>query len=978
MNRSIWSKYVAIVVLMSCGKSSNSRLDTLENFAAEKKVVTNQCFGDPNRSPTTVAISAAQRIVNLRSDLTTPVMQRGLQTLSAVPDAALKFFMRRRGAIIVTDEVAELCSTATMKFEPDQLASCINYFAPTPQNKEILHLVISSNFNELSHGLVRAVGAALVQVLPGANPATRSGIGAFQQALTVAFLRDVSESKIFTFAGIEMLLGTPPANAKDVLLAPRSPEEILSAFDFGAKNQNERLAYRARFMDYVFSEAFDSFYCNAFGTFDEAKAKSVASGQSDLSELNEMTNSRLRMKALFPKTFEAFNSNIVRVLWMAENDEQLMRSPIQPTSVGLSLAGGPGGQSNQRSRYYRGDSESSSPWSAAAGAFFSSIYGNTVKPAVTTYQGYSQRVGTAVQNSYDSGSGFAGAVAQGVAGGAANTYKEEVYNPIAEKADKRFQGQLDGGASVNQAFYNTIGLAAGDQVGATKIAEGIGGADTEQVRVLSTGERVLKVAEGGVEAFGAVSTVSGFLPSQRALAVAKSTSTGIANRAASLEFKSVNEANEALALNQLKKSNAPAEYISKVTNAAPGRESRLTSYAAAMADDAAPSTIKKGQTVWRVVEGDIKDAADPKIFKAWASDVPPDPRLMANLQSRKQISGSLGLPDNSGNFTLVKMTAVEDIPTIKSTIAPFKTNAGTIAPGGASQQFILKEPTTISSALKVESFGDDAVKAAQQQVNSTLTRQTVTSAASGTVIENALTEPSFDSSSSDLNLVESDINEDHSAEFLQINDTVSEKDESIPDNEPKGGDASEASKENADGSPLATVTSIKGAVIYGGAPLFAGQEILHRDLLKVGMDGEVTLKLVAEDAVVTGRSGTWMKLGSAPAQVAHNVLRGETRWNRSEGSASKLPIKVSTNRESYTGIGTDFAVTSMPDLQETQVVVFSGSVDAKARSGTAHKIQPKQWGGAGGRFTNKEFRGPVKLSDATLKRLQDPRMRSGQ
>jgi hypothetical protein len=966
MNVSLWTKLTILVVFLSCGKTPTSQLGSLENFAAGKRVLQNQCFGDPTRRPSELAIAGAQRIVNLRSDLTTPVLQRSLATLHAVPDAALNFFLRRRGSIIATDDVAGLCSSANLTFEPGQLASCVNYFAPSAQNKEILHLIISSNFSELSHGLVRALGSAITQVLPGANPATRDGMGAFQEELALAFLRDVAESKVFAFDGIEMFLGEVSANVKTQLFAKRPSRELLELFDFGAKKPGERPTLRTRFLDFVFSEAFDSFYCNAFGTFDDSKAKAVAAGQASLSELEDLTNTRLRMKTLFPRTFETFRSGITRVLWMADNDEMLMRSGNQAAAGGFALAGPQGGQ---RLRYYRGDADTGNTFTAAAGAFFYSIYSNTAQPAVNGYQRYSSRVSTAVQSAYDEGSGFSGAVAKGVTSGVKNSYKEEVYDPIAQRTEKRFQGQLDSGASINQAYYNTLGLAVGDQVGATKIAEGIGGADTEQVRELSTGERVMKGIEGGVDAFGAVTTVSGFLPSQRALIAARSTSTGIASRAGQLEYKAVNEANETLILNQLKNSNAPQDYISKISTTVPGRESRLTTYAAAMADDVAPSTIKKGQTVWRVVEGEVKDASDPRIFKAWASDVPPDPRLMASQQTRQQISGNLGLPDNSGNFTLVKMTAVEDVPTLSSTIAPFKTNAGTIASGGAPQQFILKEPSTIQGAFRVEAIGDNAVQQAQAQLNQQITKQTAVGAVAGSEVR-ADDAAIASAAGSGLNLTDTNFDEQQRLELESLNETTKEIDESVKLDEISDSQNADTQKVSDSDEPIATVTQVNGPVFYGSVPLFAGQRIYRRDLLKVGANGNVRMKLIAEEAEVLGKDGAWIALGSAKIQAAHKVLRGQVRWRRAKDAQSALPIRVLTAQEAYTGVGTDFIVTASPDLKETEVVVFEGTVDAKSRNGGGHKLATGQWGGAGGRFTGKDFKGPMQLSAPTLKRLQ--------
>jgi hypothetical protein len=379
-------------VVSSCKPpKSDSSLKTLDNFAAGRRVKTNVCSGDPAVSKDTgldLVLTALKGRISWETKGDKNAMeQAALKAFAAVPADVQGLFLGLGGRIIITDKANSICTDSERqmtdvikdqlkKEELKALSEDLNsvtacyLFAPpsiykeeTGVNGQLVAVVLSANVSEIQHSLVRSIGYMVSHVfsklvvteddgqvawMSADNPSAE----ALKQQVADGFLKDVSNSSFASrFAKYQK--------------------------DGQASNSEKRW-----FNNFVFAEAFDSFYCNVHSNDDKNTLKTmIASFPSTYSAFSghQINGSVVNKKSdAFGTTSERmislgaisdppqipFSEKLVLVDWMKEtidgvkNKGSESKEPVSNSAfalveepdeadgdTGLSLAGGRGNSS---------------------------------------------------------------------------------------------------------------------------------------------------------------------------------------------------------------------------------------------------------------------------------------------------------------------------------------------------------------------------------------------------------------------------------------------------------------------------------------------------------------------------------------------------------------------------------------------------------------------------------------------------------
>jgi hypothetical protein len=726
-----------LYMAQNCGQQQVSSVQSLDNFAAGSQVFLNQCSAPvANRTRKTVAAAMA-KVVVLAPENKHPMTVATHDALTAVPDQLLIWAMRHQGTVLVSRDTAELCTAALAQpenggaprsFPPGSLSACFVYFPATAKTREILNFNVANDAREIQHGLLKTFGSAVAQLAPEVEPGIYPALLAFEKNLARAFVADLvaSNQKAFDIAALAPFLGRfDRAAVAAAAAAGQDPLDLFSYDQAQATKQYPGYAFnKKRFLDFVFAEAFDSYYCNNWGEFNEGKAQAIAAGNQPLADAKDLANTRRRMATFFPKSHGVFAAGIDTILGSLSNPDRLAGAGKQ----GFGLLGGGRGAPPSRTVKYE------NPYWAGTQAFFGSIWSNTGGAAANAYGRYTERVTQSVDNYYNSGgTNIAGAVAQGVGGGVVSTYEEEVAAPIREQTQQRFDVQMQGGASINEAAVNSVLLAVGDQTGATPFLEGTYGVDTTEARMLSGTERVVRVGQGGLQLLDTATGVGGLVSSTRAgsrLASAAGREAAAAERAAASSFdvgdafntqragaglweaadsatagpqalRATREAYQTAAEQGLA-ANADEFLDYRYSNG----QSRLESYAAGMSEDAASTTLRKGDRFYVVTDATQGTDLDRL---AWGADKPPHPDVLGSRAAYDDFVNEAALPPLKGNAARTNARVLElevtadGIPGVTSTVAP---NYG--GQGGISQTLLTYNKDTVQGSSLFKVVGDTA------------------------------------------------------------------------------------------------------------------------------------------------------------------------------------------------------------------------------------------------------------------------------
>jgi hypothetical protein len=294
-----------LVLSVSCKKMETSRLQSLDNFAAGKRVQTNVCAGNPALSNDAglqqLLQEVERRIVDQDSNAETKSKNRKAvrDAFSALPPFAQSQFLALGGQVLLSKDANKLCTASVvergqrLKRSDDELKllregyadvkACFVLANPAEleatgiASKSQLHMIIIANQPaEVSHNFVRVFGYMNAQL--SARMAVQGDFISrdTQAVLTADYSQKFEASRRqIAQAFLDDLKGRPESArfAKFANMKSTSPGRVM-------------------FEEFVYAEAFDSYFCNQY-----------ASGNLNTFKV---------MARDYPKTLEAFSKNLAR------------------------------------------------------------------------------------------------------------------------------------------------------------------------------------------------------------------------------------------------------------------------------------------------------------------------------------------------------------------------------------------------------------------------------------------------------------------------------------------------------------------------------------------------------------------------------------------------------------------------------------------------------------------------------------------
>ncbi len=324
----------------AAGESAS--LKTLDNFAAQKTVRQNRCEARPGDATRTQP-AAARIVVDPELSTRFPDALPALRTtLGAVPDEVQAYFVEQfRGEIHLTEDANTVCTESfsdadSPLYVPETqrkaVAGCFRETeAATETTRPKLVVYLAPNAEAIRHNLVRVFGWMFTKIYAKRMPDGREAVSEneafrkFMTGLTGNFLRDGLGYGIFSLKALEPILG-PGMEAVVRSNQQKGLGDLLTnvvfRYDGEASNPpaEQRTLRLNRLYHWLFSEAYDSYYCRPFSEKDETEdAKKldllVELGKKDGGKegpefvkarektLQEVSNTRLIMEKLFPKTY---------------------------------------------------------------------------------------------------------------------------------------------------------------------------------------------------------------------------------------------------------------------------------------------------------------------------------------------------------------------------------------------------------------------------------------------------------------------------------------------------------------------------------------------------------------------------------------------------------------------------------------------------------------------------------------------------
>jgi hypothetical protein len=271
-----------IAIPVACKpKATDSGVKTLDNFAAGKRVTVNDCAGDPamaNHKGLQVALSALEKRIQFETKKpTAPMMDAIKRGFSAIPPDFQATFLELGGSIIVSPQSNGLCTMRerlatvedpekfsiaeikAMKEGFDQVSSCYIFMPPSAFKKkykrdgQMLTIILPDDVTEIQHSFVRSFGYLVSQLysrlvfVKGSEKVTwlsmeNASFRKKKDNIASAFLKDVAAT-------------SNKDNFKDYFAGGKASAE-----------DKRNLA------DFIYAEAFDSYFCNAFASGEKTRA----------------------------------------------------------------------------------------------------------------------------------------------------------------------------------------------------------------------------------------------------------------------------------------------------------------------------------------------------------------------------------------------------------------------------------------------------------------------------------------------------------------------------------------------------------------------------------------------------------------------------------------------------------------------------------------------------------------------------------
>ena len=449
--------FVAFAFVSACKPAPDkSRLNTLDNFAGLSDHV-NSCQSDPAKQyePSDFPMLENIRFLGDEVEENEIVFRQSLtNAVVNIPSAIQKIFVKAGGKVVIADNSTELCKPLSQGVRSEESDSCIVFISADKEHGQILNLVLPAKLSNVHHNLMRLAAMFIVDVLPLADQSRKRVVSEFMARNSIEFVEDLYLSK--SFDGKKVLRETAGSSVGQRLLDARSKGGKLDVTAINRALTGEVDSSKSlEFSRKIFIESLDSYFCNTWAPAPSGTIAEIKSGK--LAKLSSVKNTRAVMAALFPKSYRFYETNIETFLSTITSAEKQVSSPSFLVEESEEAAFALGSFSNNVSNYW-------DMTTSAAGAFGKSLFWDqTTKPVVNAYKGYSNRV----QNQWISGRGLVG----GYAGAAAGAYQDNIVRPAQARGEAVFNQQIQGGATTNQAFRNTLAVELLRPTGATAVAE---------------------------------------------------------------------------------------------------------------------------------------------------------------------------------------------------------------------------------------------------------------------------------------------------------------------------------------------------------------------------------------------------------------------------------------------------------------------------------------------------------------------------
>lgn len=158
-------------------------------------------------------------------------------------------------------------------------------------------------------------------------------------------------------------------------------------------------------------------------------------------------------------------------------------------------------------------------------------------------------------------------------------------------------------------------------------------------------------------------------------------------------------------------------------------------------------------------------------------------------------------------------------------------------------------------------------------------------------------------------------------------------------------------------SPIGVVERQQGQISYQEKELQLNSQIQGKGVLKSGPRSFVKIKVEqwGSSIILGPDSEMSIDLISKEATKVYLLEKGYVRWRTYNQKKLEEVRGISTKTAAMGVRGTDFLVIANELLNETEIVVFDGVVELKNLKDPTNsfEVSKGQWGGLGGRFTQK-------------------------
>ncbi len=294
---------VLLVVLAACKAPvpAGSEVKTLVEVASGGEFGAAICKGDGKNAKAAREFLAQGGVEHA----TYAETETAASALAALPPALFSNLKNANAQIVLTNDPAAYCEQAMGSGNRGALGKIDACYVWVDRGgRDGLDIVLRGHWGKIGTTLIKEIGYVVAQNgsnLRGAD----ADFSKDKDRIAQAFLRDMVASRVFAVKGLKPLLGD---DGVDKLVSAAKSSDTTRDLLVGLSKDR-----RSQVTDFIFAEAFDSFYCRSADSVSQsdtsklqALAKSGGSKATAKSVIEDVTNTRLAMKVLFPRAHAAF------------------------------------------------------------------------------------------------------------------------------------------------------------------------------------------------------------------------------------------------------------------------------------------------------------------------------------------------------------------------------------------------------------------------------------------------------------------------------------------------------------------------------------------------------------------------------------------------------------------------------------------------------------------------------------------------